>query len=316
MNGTPSPLLNCDLGTPQGSNFGPMCFALYLNDIFKLFDDSVSVVGYADDCAVVISGHDVDELVSRMNEILVQVSDWCSFNKLAINIEKTKYMFLTNKLIRDCPIQVKGNNLERVYKFNYLGVTVSSKMKYSDHIKSLENKLAQLSTVVRLKRCNFSLHIAKLFYYGYVYSTVSYNIGIWGSSLMVYQFERLRRLHDRIIVNLFSFHVGSTDLNVIYRSLGILKLDDIFRYHAMTCMFKLNCTSKFHAFGMRENNAVRRNRFTGDLYVPTPRNDAYRLSHRYQYPLIWNNIPSDIRSSKFLSRFKRNLRQHYLKHYE
>ena len=110
VNGVFSPSVNCDIGTPQGSNFGPMCFALYLNDIFKLFDDSVGVVGYADDCAIIISGRDTDKLVSKMNEILARLTDWCDYNKLAINISKTKYMFVTNRVVMDYPICIRNES--------------------------------------------------------------------------------------------------------------------------------------------------------------------------------------------------------------
>ena len=152
VNGVSSPIVDSNSGTPQGSNFGPTCFALYLNDIFSLFDDLVSVVGYADDCAIIINGNDIEKLVLKMNQTLDKLSDWCNYNRLAINISKTKYMFITNKVVGDYPICIRNENLERVFKFNYLGVTLTSKLKYTEHVRSLENKLAQLNAVVKRKK--------------------------------------------------------------------------------------------------------------------------------------------------------------------
>ena len=107
-----------------------------------------------------------------------------------------------------------------------------------------------------------------------MYSTLSYNIAIWGGSLLVYQLARLKQLHEKIIYSLFSYHARSTDINEIHRCIGVLKIDDIYRYHAMIYMFNIaNCNVQSLLYGFQENMG-RRNRFTGALRIPIPKNDT------------------------------------------
>ena len=163
-------------------------------------------------------------------------------------------------------------------------MTINSKLKYNEHVTALEKKLAHLAAIVKCKRYNFSLHIAKLFYYGYVYSTLSYNIAIWGGSLLVYQLARLRQLHEKIIYSLFSYHARSTDINEIHRCIGVLKIDDIYRYHAMIYMFNIaNCNVQSLLYGFQENMG-RRNRFTGALRIPIPKMMLIGLDTGFSIP--------------------------------
>ena len=50
---------------------------------------NMGVVQYADDTVLMWSGSDITELVERTNNCLQVFYDWCCFNKLALNENKT-----------------------------------------------------------------------------------------------------------------------------------------------------------------------------------------------------------------------------------
>ena len=81
-------------GVPQGNNFGPLLFLVYINDppnclaIPRMF---------ADDTSVSYAAKSVDELQSVINSELVNLHKWLNTNKLSLNIAKTVFMIIRSR---------------------------------------------------------------------------------------------------------------------------------------------------------------------------------------------------------------------------
>ena len=55
-----------------------------------------SILSYADDTAVILSGKTWKEVQSEMNKLLEKVASWLALNKLTLNISKTGYITFGN----------------------------------------------------------------------------------------------------------------------------------------------------------------------------------------------------------------------------
>ena len=75
----------------QGSVLGPLLFLVYVNDIYRVFH--VLSILYADDTTFLVTADSEYTLYIRLKFLLYKLKDWCSFNKLAINVKKTKIMY-------------------------------------------------------------------------------------------------------------------------------------------------------------------------------------------------------------------------------
>ena len=85
-----------NIGIPQGSVIGPLCFLIIINEI-PLISNSSSCM-FADDTSFLFSHATIDDLFYDCNLGLENFFGWCCANRLSINISKTKYMIFSKKI--------------------------------------------------------------------------------------------------------------------------------------------------------------------------------------------------------------------------
>jgi hypothetical protein len=96
FNGKHSQLRSINLGVPQGSVLGPLMFIIYMNDIGSAIKECEYYL-FADDTFLSVSGTSVQECMEKFNCDLENLSKWLKFNKLKLNVSKTKYIIMTGR---------------------------------------------------------------------------------------------------------------------------------------------------------------------------------------------------------------------------
>ena len=86
--GKNSQLKNITFGVSQGSVLGPLLFLLYINDIPKKVTKS-SVCLFADDTTILTTCKN-KSIDKNFNQDLISIENWCTNNRLTINIDKTQ----------------------------------------------------------------------------------------------------------------------------------------------------------------------------------------------------------------------------------
>ena len=69
---------------------------LFANDLSLYVPDDVTIVQYADDTQLLVSGknHDIQRLVARMGNALNSVYQWFCHNGMKLNTKKTQMLVL------------------------------------------------------------------------------------------------------------------------------------------------------------------------------------------------------------------------------
>ncbi|GFX37821.1 RNA-directed DNA polymerase from mobile element jockey [Trichonephila clavipes] len=121
-----------EAGVAQGTLISPLLFNIYVNDIPK-HDNSILCM-FADD-TVILATHTEPKLIARaLNRHILDLEDWFSKWKIALNVAKTEAVFFTRKYSPTYPkIYLHNEQIPWSQHTKYLGVTLDKKLTRSNN---------------------------------------------------------------------------------------------------------------------------------------------------------------------------------------
>ena len=219
-NNTISEVKGISHGVPQGSILGPILFIIYLNDFSRASNILFSIL-FADDTTVLIEGHSYNNIITVLNNELYKIDTWLQANKLTINMNKTHYMvFHRARLKPTKDVMISQNKIAITKSTKFLGIIIDDKLKWTEHINYVKNKISKSSGILFKVRNYLDKHTLKQLYYSFVYPYLIYGIEIWGNASNIH-LDPINKLQKRCIrIITFSHYLDST--NPLFRKLEIL----------------------------------------------------------------------------------------------
>ena len=185
------------------------------------------------------------------------VEDWSRSQRMQLNADKCKEMVIDFKKISHniCPLEVDGNELPVTYCAKILGVTISSDLKWNNHIVDCIKKANKhLYLIVLLKRARVALNEIVNFYCTTIRPVLEYCAPVFHHAFPVYLNEDIGRIQKRalsIILPAMSYRecLDSLDLllswsgplNIRWSGDGIMGRDSEFSESAVKTVLKCNC---------------------------------------------------------------------------
>ncbi len=235
VDGTKSEVKNITTGVPQGSIFGPHLFIIYINDIAnvsKLFNFII----YADYTTLEIT---IEMVIRESNNISIEdkinnelhlIKEWLQLNKLSLNINKSNYMVfhMPPKNINPLQLKIEQIEIERVYEFNFLGLTINEHLNWRDHKDKISNKISKtLGLLNKLKHFlpkQAKLHIITHLYYRFLI------LIFWHGVTNVIEYINYKKR--------FCIFCISKYTEPPFKSLNLLKVSDILQLQLLKFYYK------------------------------------------------------------------------------
>jgi hypothetical protein len=189
-----SGMINTLTGAPQGTVLSPFLFTLYTSD-FKVQGESCHLQKFSDDSAVVGCILDNDEVMYR--ERIDDFVTWCDANFLVLNASKTKEMVFDFRKKNDTvhPVIIKGETIEIVTEYKYLGVKLDNKLTWSNHVDAVFKKTqSRLFFLRKLRSFNVCNKMLYMFYQSMVCSVMVFASVCWGGNASARDTGRLNKL--------------------------------------------------------------------------------------------------------------------------
>lgn len=188
-------------GVPQGTKLGPLFFLVMVNDL----STDLPMYKYVDDCTIseVVSTTGMDPPI--LQQEIDNINQWSTANNMKLNVKKTKEFtvsFLKNQPSLE-PLVINNQPLEMLPTTKFLGVYLSSNLKWTTHIDYVCSKASKRLYALRTLRRN-GVHPRDLrsVYCYFIRPVLEYACPVWHSSLPLFlkdQVEHIQRRAAKII---------------------------------------------------------------------------------------------------------------------
>ena len=284
-------------GVPQGSVLGPLLFNMYVNDLPTVVSEAGSIIQYADDTQVLVSGspHDLDGIISRLQDLLQRLDIWFTRNRLSLNITKSQVSLFGSKVI------LKRIDLKSIQIFDVivpikptlvsLGVTLDSCLTWSSHIDNIMGKCIGMLIRLSQLRHMMPLKTIVLLINSLVLPQIRFCVSVWGncSSTQGKRIGKIIKFARRIAGRENKSVAWRGDLATEY-SIAALNI-------VRQCLLFPESTTPLITTLFMIRQSERKTRQSDNLDLVAPRTDVLKDSLSYQGSKLWNSLPSRVRSA-------------------
>ena len=267
---------------PQGSILGPILFLIYVNNLPQCILHS-QIFLYADDAKL------FKRINCRLDCILFQqdidaLVNWCATWQLKLNISKCLCIRYGVIIRPSIDYNVSGTVLQKVTSTKDLGVTLDSKLKFSEQCNAVVNQGFIRANL--LLKCFYSrdrnqqIDLFNIF----VRPVLEFNSPIWSPHLEkdIKAIERVQKYFTKNLLCLksLSYHERLCVLKQPSLALRRVRADLIFLYKILHGLMDTDLKSLF----VTNTDVVNTHDLRGHalkLYLPKPRTDVTKFSCVY-----------------------------------
>ena len=306
---------NIICGVPQGSILGPLLFLIFINDL-PLEINNILTDLYADDTTLYYIDKSQACIEQQLQTALHKLSEWCKENGMLINTTKTKVMLITTPQRR---VNLNNYNFHLTYTNEalsvvtcekILGVFIDNNLTWTNHTDAVAKKIVSNLWLLSRIKTYLTTHQRVQFYKSYVQPHIDYCNTIWGGTSQR-NLDRIYRLQKRACKIILDYKYENIADSM--EELKILNIHERIYLKKAKFMFKISksLTPKYinEMFQLRPlNNTLQslRSSATINYVLPRPHKELFKQSLIYSGPLIWNNLPDDLRQLGTIDTFHKN----------
>ena len=306
INGSFSSWKEMKLGVPQGSVLGPLLFNIFINDIFLLLNET-EICNYADDTTIYCSHKELQEVILKLENDTVELSNWLAQNCMKLNEEKCHLLVFGEKET-EISIKVGTSVIKESKEERLLGVVIDQKLNFKQHVDMVCTKASQKLHALARASTYMPKEKTRTVVRAFVMSQFSYCPLIWMfhdrrvNAKINHIHERALRIayHDRTS-SFEELLITDHSVSIHQRNLQLL-VTEIYRT-------RMNLNPCFMKEIFAEREILYNFRVTSNIYARRPRTTAYGLETvSFLGQNLWRDLPLHIKESRSVQYFKKEIK--------
>ena len=284
-------------GVPQGTVLGPLLFSLYINDISSDIESEIRLI--ADDCVCYREIKDEKDTMKLQRDI-DRLGSWARKWGMRFQPVKCNMMQLTRKRIKKihASYTLEGTNLENVESIKYLGVTITSDLRWNTHVSNVCTKANRTLGFLRRNLYSCPQEVKDAAYKALVRPVLDYGSSVWDPPGVVLQeeLESVQKRAARFVTGNYNYETGS-----MTGILGQLKWESLKKRRKDNRLILLYKGLKGKASVPTDDLIPKtrrcRKQHTMAFQTPIANTDVYKGSFFPQTIRDWNALPDSLISS-------------------
>ena len=289
---------------------GPFLFCLYTTSISQMINThDVSHHMYADDTQVYIelSQSDTHKSISSLSDCLTDISLWMKSSKLKLNSNKTEFIIIgtkqqRHKLSNHFPVKLLDNDISPCDSVRNLGVIFDSDFSFHKHISNICRSCFYHIRDLRRIRRHLPLSTAKTISNSLITSRLDY------CNSLINNIAKQATCLARVVLRAPRF---SPSLPLL-KQLHWLPVNYRIKFKLSTLTYRALAIHQppYLASLLHFSNVHRQLRSSTSQQISIPRTklNLGKRAFSVAAPIIWNELPTTLKSCESLASFRKNLK--------
>ena len=287
------------IGVFQGGALSCVLYMLFANDLSLRLPSDVTIVQYADDTQLLVSGRkcDIQRLIGSMEDALCHVYDWFCHNGMKLNAKKTQMIVLgTPAMLRTLPpvvLRFCGDTITDSREVKNLGVYIDRHLNFEAHVTYISRKCTGILIGLSHARHVLPKQTLKVIVEALAMSVVRYCLSVYGTC-GVTQLGRIQKVVHfcvRVVTGKRRFDHVSGEL----QRLRWLNAEQLASYHTVCALARIIETGQpeylYNTIGPRaDQRHAHATRQSGLITCPNIRTEAGRRRMCFRGVRLLNSV--------------------------
>jgi hypothetical protein len=269
---------------------------------------------YADDSTIHISGKNISDIQTKVQEDLNRIELWCKDNNMFINCNKTKCMKVGTKQKlafqnEELFLTINSEQLQHSTCEKLLGIKIDSNLNWKNQFDQICSKISSKMIYLLSKFKKYlNLESRQLFYSGYILPLIDYCCVVWGncSNEGLNRILKLQKRTARLILDQDPIAPSEP----LFKQLEWTSIEQRIKYHKYLLVSK--CLKNEASVYLKnkiqylsdKNPYSLRNVVSKKLQIPKVKTELFKKTFTYSGPKLWNELPFSIWQASSHNTFK------------